>query len=75
MDFKLKNILIVLLAAFLNNVNAQVKKPTIMILPSDNWCEQRFFMTEFDNQGTKSWNWSQFSQMAMTREWCSFMGV
>jgi hypothetical protein len=24
-----------------------------MILPSDNWCKQRFFMTEFDNQGTK----------------------
>ncbi|HAH54543.1 MAG TPA: hypothetical protein DCM02_04470 [Flavobacterium sp.] len=24
-----------------------------MILPSDNWCEQRIFMTEFDNQGTK----------------------
>lgn len=24
-----------------------------MILPSDNWCEQRYFMTEFDNQGTK----------------------
>jgi hypothetical protein len=32
---------------------AQTKKPTLMILPSDNWCEQRFFMTEFDNQGTK----------------------
>jgi hypothetical protein len=32
---------------------AQSKKPTIMILPSDNWCEQRFFMSEFDNQGTK----------------------
>jgi hypothetical protein len=31
----------------------QAKKPTLMILPSDNWCEQRFFMTEFDNQGTK----------------------
>jgi len=31
---------------------AQAKKPTIMILPSDNWCEQRFFMTSFDNQGT-----------------------
>jgi hypothetical protein len=30
----------------------QAKKPTLMILPSDNWCEQRFFMTEFDNQGT-----------------------
>lgn len=32
---------------------SQAKKPTLMILPSDNWCEQRFFMTEFDNQGTK----------------------
>lgn len=34
-------------------VFAQAKKPTIMVLPSDNWCEQRYFMTEFDNQGTK----------------------
>ncbi|NCU31515.1 MAG: hypothetical protein EOM23_00950 [Candidatus Moranbacteria bacterium] len=24
-----------------------------MVLPSDNWCEQRYFMTEFDNQGTR----------------------
>lgn len=24
-----------------------------MILPSDNWCEQRYFMTEYNNQGTK----------------------
>lgn len=31
---------------------AQGKKPTLMILPSDNWCSQRYFMTEFDNQGT-----------------------
>lgn len=31
----------------------QAKKPSIMILPSDNWCEQRYFMTTFDNQGTK----------------------
>jgi hypothetical protein len=42
---------LVLIAA--NFVYAQAKKPTIMVLPSDNWCEQRFFMTEFDNQGTK----------------------
>ena len=34
-------------------VFGQAKKPTIMILPSDNWCTQRYFMTEFDNQGTK----------------------
>jgi hypothetical protein len=32
---------------------SQAKKPTLMILPSDNWCEQRLFMTTFDNQGTK----------------------
>ncbi len=31
----------------------QAKKPTLMILPSDNWCEQRYFMSVFDNQGTK----------------------
>ena len=35
------------------NVDEFAKKPTLMILPSDNWCEQRYFMTEFDNQGTK----------------------
>ena len=33
--------------------SGQAKKPTLMILPSDNWCTQRYFMTEFDNQGTK----------------------
>lgn len=27
------------------------KKPTLMILPSDNWCAQRYFTTEYDNQG------------------------
>lgn len=41
------------LFASTNNVFGQAKKPTLMILPSDNWCEQRYFMTEFDNQGTK----------------------
>jgi len=35
------------------NAYSQAKKPTLMILPSDNWCEQRYFMIEFDNQGTK----------------------
>lgn len=28
------------------------KKPTLMILPSDNWCTQRYFITEYNNQGT-----------------------
>ena len=27
------------------------KKPTLMILPSDNWCTQRYFTTEYNNQG------------------------
>ena len=29
------------------------KKPTIMILPSDNWCTMRFFTTTYTNQGVK----------------------
>jgi len=39
--------------AFPKDSTPAAKKPTLMILPSDNWCEQRYFMTEFDNQGTK----------------------
>jgi len=39
-----------ILASF--TVMAQ-KKPTIMILPSDHWCDMRYFMTTYDNQGTK----------------------
>lgn len=35
------------------SIFGQAKKPILMVLPSDNWCEQRYFMTEFDNQGTK----------------------
>ena len=31
---------------------AQPKKPTLMILPSDNWCNQRYFMTTYNDQGT-----------------------
>lgn len=29
----------------------QAKKPTIMIVPSDNWCQQNGYMMTFDNQG------------------------
>jgi hypothetical protein len=32
---------------------SQTKKPTLMILPSDNWCNQRYFMEPYDDQGTK----------------------
>ena len=46
-------LLFFLIVLFSNLSYGQAKKPTLMILPSDNWCEQRYFMTEFDNQGTK----------------------
>jgi hypothetical protein len=47
---------IVLIVAFFVGttmaMNAQAKKPTIMVVPSDVWCNQRGYMQEFDNQGT-----------------------
>ena len=39
------------LLASLSTSLAQEKKPTLMILPSDNWCESRYFMTTYDNMG------------------------
>ena len=54
-NMKKLHLIIITLVAFtsISTVFSQAKKPTLMILPSDNWCEQRYFMTEFDNQGTK----------------------
>lgn len=34
-------------------VFGQAKKPTIMVAPSDVWCNKNGFMIEFDNQGSK----------------------
>lgn len=31
---------------------SQVKKPTLMVMPSDVWCNSNGFTTEYDNQGT-----------------------
>lgn len=53
MDFKKYILLLCSLLIAATGIFAQAKKPTLMILPSDNWCMQRYFMTEFDNQGTK----------------------
>jgi hypothetical protein len=36
----------------INVLVSQAKKPTIMIVPSDIWCNLNGFMSEFDNQGT-----------------------
>ena len=48
--------IILILCSLLLIVSAgfsQAKKPTIMILPSDVWCNTNGYMMEFDNQGTK----------------------
>lgn len=47
-----KLVLLLSIFVFVLSAYCQTKKPTIMILPSDNWCTQRYFMTTFDNQGT-----------------------
>lgn len=41
--------LMLALAAF-----SQAKKPTIMVVPSDAWCNENGYVTEYDNQGAKS---------------------
>ncbi len=53
MNKKLSFLLLIAYLSISTAFFAQAKKPTLMILPSDNWCEQRIFMTTFDNQGTK----------------------
>ena len=53
----MKNKFVACFLGFLMSLNvlgaSQEKKPTLMILPSDHWCESRFFMTTWDNQGVK----------------------
>lgn len=44
-------ITLLLLVATTSSLFGQEKKPTLMILPSDNWCHQRFFTTMYNNQG------------------------
>ena len=48
----MRRIILVLLAASLTvAVSGQAKKPTLMVVPSDNWCVQNGYVQEFDNQG------------------------
>ena len=46
--------ILLLFALFLLAVSlfGQAKKPTIMVVPSDVWCNQNGYMTTFDNMGT-----------------------
>ncbi|MFM7016356.1 MAG: DUF6175 family protein [Bacteroidota bacterium] len=50
----MKKYLLLLSILIINTLaNAQAKKPTLMVVPSDLWCNQNNYMMEFDNQGTK----------------------
>lgn len=54
MKNKLLYLFIVALMVFgASELFAQAKKPTIMVVPSDVWCNTNGYMLEFDNQGTK----------------------
>ncbi len=48
----MKKIVIIFLFLFSSVLAfSQAKKPTIMVVPSDNWCQTNGYMIEFDNQG------------------------
>jgi hypothetical protein len=32
---------------------SQAKKPELMVVPSDVWCNEKGYMTTFDNQGVQ----------------------
>lgn len=46
-----KLILVLATCLFPTIAFGQAKKPRLMVVPSDNWCYQNGYMTEFDNQG------------------------
>lgn len=47
-----KNLLTLLITFLPLIMSAQAKKPTLMVVPSDNWCVNNNFMDKFDNQGS-----------------------
>lgn len=49
----IKNALALFTIFFVSFAFAQAKKPTIMIVPSDVWCNTNGYMVEYNNQGTK----------------------
>ena len=48
---KLHCLAIIMIMPFLSI--GQAKKPTLMVVPSDLWCKEYGYLTEFNNQGTK----------------------
>jgi hypothetical protein len=48
-----KNLFLLLLLFSINSSFGQAKKPTIMVMPSVNWCYQNGFLILCDNQGVR----------------------
>ncbi|MCH2023180.1 MAG: DUF6175 family protein [Saprospiraceae bacterium] len=50
----MKNLILLILSIciYSTSVFSQAKKPTLMVVPSDAWCNSNGYMMEFDNQGT-----------------------
>jgi hypothetical protein len=48
-----KNLFLIALLFSINSAFGQAKKPTIMVMPSLNWCYQNGFLIERDNQGVR----------------------
>lgn len=48
LTFLISFLLTITLSAF----SGEVKKPTLMVLPSDNWCTQRYFTQSFEDMGS-----------------------
>lgn len=48
---KIKKVFIVKMMLISFFAYSQAKKPTLMIKPDDNWCEEKGFGTTFDNEG------------------------
>ena len=47
------SILLAALAFLTTNAFNQAQKPTLMVIPSDNWCIENGYTLTFDNQGTE----------------------
>lgn len=52
MKLNILKLLIITLCISCIKVNAQAKKPTLMVVPSDAWCIKNGYVQTFDNQGT-----------------------
>jgi hypothetical protein len=45
-------LILIIFANCFSDLSAQAKKPTLMVVPSDNWCLANGYMMEFNDQGS-----------------------